>query len=653
MTRWKLSGAFCLLTLLTTIVIVTSHAAVPGRINYQAQLTDRYGVPRDGDFTISFSLYDDLSAGTMVWREVQDVTVAAGILDVVLGAINPFSGDEFAGSRPLFLQIDIQPLGTTDWESLTPRQQLTAVPFALQADNAERLDGLEASAFADVDHAHDFADLTGAATDAQIPDTITVLRAGHADHADAAADADTVDGLHATAFASRTHNHDADYVNEGQADSVTAPMIVDGAVGTAGIRNNAVTADKVSPDIVSSLDGVANDGGNIDLVAGANVTITPDDGANAITISASGGGATDHGALTGLSDDDHPQYLLDSGDTMTGDLTVGGHIYGNGDLYAGTNLTTDNDFLFMDDGSQYFSWLNTQDTFWTTNDLALNGVLQTGGIQANPGYNRFGGGTAISANVTDSSDVLVSDDLDVLDDVHIGGALTVGSTLKSYGDLYVGTNNGNDNDFIFMDGVNEALFWSESEDRFQFSDDLFVAGGLETGGNVTAGGDVQSSGEFKYAAAKTFVLSIPPCGFVSSHPDMDDIAYFPIYVTAEHVVDFYTPLQLPQGASLKNVQFFYRDNSADMDIDMSGRILKFDWAGAAPSELLVDIVCTTSGESDSIDSFDVNNIDLPPIDNTLYKYIVWLNFEPIGTGDHYFLGFFGCRVTYTLEIVNP
>lgn len=37
-----------------------------------------------------------------------------------------------------------------------------------------------------------------------------------------------------------------------------------------------------------------------------------------------GGGAvvTDHGALTGLSDDDHPQYVLDAGDSMSGDLVM-------------------------------------------------------------------------------------------------------------------------------------------------------------------------------------------------------------------------------------------------------------------------------------------------------------------------------------------
>lgn len=39
-----------------------------------------------------------------------------------------------------------------------------------------------------------------------------------------------------------------------------------------------------------------------------------------------GGGVSDHGALTGLADDDHPQYLLASGArAMTGALAMGGN----------------------------------------------------------------------------------------------------------------------------------------------------------------------------------------------------------------------------------------------------------------------------------------------------------------------------------------
>jgi hypothetical protein len=45
-----------------------------------------------------------------------------------------------------------------------------------------------------------------------------------------------------------------------------------------------------------SVDGVSNAGGNIDLIAGTNITIVPDDSANTITISSSAGGVSSVGA---------------------------------------------------------------------------------------------------------------------------------------------------------------------------------------------------------------------------------------------------------------------------------------------------------------------------------------------------------------------
>lgn len=48
------------------------------------------------------------------------------------------------------------------------------------------------------------------------------------------------------------------------------------------------------------------------LVAGANVTLTYNDATNTLTIASTGGGSSDHGALTGLADDDHTQYHTDA-----------------------------------------------------------------------------------------------------------------------------------------------------------------------------------------------------------------------------------------------------------------------------------------------------------------------------------------------------
>jgi len=68
----------------------------------------------------------------------------------------------------------------------------------------------------------------------------------------------------------------------------------------------------ISTNIVSSVNGVSNDGGDIDLIQGANVIITPSDPSNRITISATadGGGWTDSGSKV---------YLL----TLTDNVGIG------------------------------------------------------------------------------------------------------------------------------------------------------------------------------------------------------------------------------------------------------------------------------------------------------------------------------------------
>lgn len=67
------------------------------------------------------------------------------------------------------------------------------------------------------------------------------------------------------------------------------------------------------------------------LVAGSNITLNYNDPAGTITITAASGGVTDHGALTGLGDDDHAQYAMLAG--RGGGQTV------RGGTAAGENLT--------------------------------------------------------------------------------------------------------------------------------------------------------------------------------------------------------------------------------------------------------------------------------------------------------------------------
>lgn len=68
------------------------------------------------------------------------------------------------------------------------------------------------------------------------------------DGAGSGIDADMLDGQDANSFAPVSHNHDATYINEGQASSITTPMIADGAVNLAKLLDGTVLAEILDDD---------------------------------------------------------------------------------------------------------------------------------------------------------------------------------------------------------------------------------------------------------------------------------------------------------------------------------------------------------------------------------------------------------------------
>lgn len=101
-------------------------AAIDDTITYQGQLTDN-GNPASGDYEFSFALFDDLAAGIQVGSTVTQVlTVADGLFTAT-----PSFGAVFDGTA-LYLEIGVRPDGSADpFTTLTPRQALTAAPYAL------------------------------------------------------------------------------------------------------------------------------------------------------------------------------------------------------------------------------------------------------------------------------------------------------------------------------------------------------------------------------------------------------------------------------------------------------------------------------------------------------------------------------------------
>ncbi|MDO8602370.1 MAG: hypothetical protein Q7O04_00775, partial [Candidatus Omnitrophota bacterium] len=128
-----------------------AEAQIPRYINYQGKLTDANDDPVTGDVNVTIRIYDAESGGTALWEEIQAVTVTRGIFSMLLGNSTALSSLDF--NDPYWYSVEVESDG-----EMTPRQRLTSVGYAI---NADKLDGYDASQFlrADAD-----TSLTGALT---------------------------------------------------------------------------------------------------------------------------------------------------------------------------------------------------------------------------------------------------------------------------------------------------------------------------------------------------------------------------------------------------------------------------------------------------------------------------------------------------------
>ena len=118
---------------------------------YQGKLSDGAN-PANGSYDFQFTLWDAVSGGTQqpqpspVTVTRTGVVVSGGIFTVQLDfTVNSFSGAD------RYLQIAVRPNGGGSFTTLSPRQQISSTPYAIQTINAQQLGGLPASRYVATD----------------------------------------------------------------------------------------------------------------------------------------------------------------------------------------------------------------------------------------------------------------------------------------------------------------------------------------------------------------------------------------------------------------------------------------------------------------------------------------------------------------------
>jgi hypothetical protein len=120
------------------LVPALAFGQVPQTIHYQGFLTTNAGAPVNGDREATFRIYAVSSGGTHLWSEELVVSAANGRFEIVLGNVTPIALP-FDAQYWLGVKIGLD-------AEMTPRQPLTAAPYALRArslDAAAQVQGAQ------------------------------------------------------------------------------------------------------------------------------------------------------------------------------------------------------------------------------------------------------------------------------------------------------------------------------------------------------------------------------------------------------------------------------------------------------------------------------------------------------------------------------
>lgn len=108
------------------------YGEIPQELAWQGVVLDSNNVPlSDGVYTFHFGIFSDDVGGTPLWDESQAVTVQSGVLNVLLGKLNPIPDSAFSGPAR-FLQVQFE-----DQAPYEPRTRIVSVGYAYRTASVD------------------------------------------------------------------------------------------------------------------------------------------------------------------------------------------------------------------------------------------------------------------------------------------------------------------------------------------------------------------------------------------------------------------------------------------------------------------------------------------------------------------------------------
>jgi hypothetical protein len=134
----KLLHLFACACLAWLVLAPLVMAAPPQTMSYQGYLTNAAGAPINSPQVMTFRIYDDLTAGSLLWSGTQlSVPVTNGVFNVILGGSQQLTAfpPTLVFDKPYFLSVQVNP----ELLEMTPRQPLQMSPYAYRSVVADSL----------------------------------------------------------------------------------------------------------------------------------------------------------------------------------------------------------------------------------------------------------------------------------------------------------------------------------------------------------------------------------------------------------------------------------------------------------------------------------------------------------------------------------